>query len=85
MSDILHLDHNQSVQKVKDMAERADICFFTTALTELPLSTRPMSTQKVGTMEAYGSSARKTVIKTSILSVITGYNYSIPIREAANI
>ncbi|HEX5652232.1 MAG TPA: pyridoxamine 5'-phosphate oxidase family protein [Chitinophagaceae bacterium] len=47
MSDILHLDHNQSVQKVKDMAERADICFFTTALTELPLSTRPMSTQKV--------------------------------------
>jgi general stress protein 26 len=47
MSDILHLDHNQSVQKIKDMAEGADLCFFTTALTELPLSTRPMSTQKV--------------------------------------
>ena len=47
MSDILHLDHNQSAQKIKDMAEAADICFFTTALTELPLSTRPMSTQKV--------------------------------------
>jgi general stress protein 26 len=47
MSDILHLDHSQSAQKIKDMAEAADICFFTTSLTELPISTRPMSTQKV--------------------------------------
>lgn len=47
MGDLQNLDHSKSISKIKELAEDANICLFTTNLTELPLSTRPMSTQKV--------------------------------------
>jgi general stress protein 26 len=53
MGDVQHLDHRKANEKIKEIAEDVDICLFTTNLTEIPLSTRPMSTQKVeedGTM-----------------------------------
>ena len=36
-----------AIKKIKELAERADICLFVTALSKLPLTARPMSTQKV--------------------------------------
>ena len=47
MSDIQNLDHTASIEKIRELAEDVNICLFTTNLTQLPLSTRPMSTQKV--------------------------------------
>jgi general stress protein 26 len=38
---------DEANEKIKKLAEDADLCFFTTNLTSLPLSSRPMSTQKV--------------------------------------
>src|SRR5687768_11981220 len=39
--------HEEAMQKIKELADSADICLFTTNLTELPLSARPMSRQRV--------------------------------------
>lgn len=36
-----------AMEKIKELADAADICLFTTKLTELPLSARPMSRQRV--------------------------------------
>lgn len=47
MGDIKNLSQHQGYKKIKDLVEAADICLFITNLTELPLSARPMSTQKV--------------------------------------
>lgn len=37
----------EAIEKLKKLAEDSDICMFVTKLTEFPLSSRPMSTQKV--------------------------------------
>ncbi len=47
MSDINNLLNREAVNKIKELAEGADICMFTTSLTQLPLTTRPMSTRAV--------------------------------------
>lgn len=47
MSHIQNLSNQEAVDKLKNLAESADICLFTTALTVLPLSTRPMSVSQV--------------------------------------
>ena len=39
--------HGEAMKKIKELADAADICLFTTNLTELPLSARPMSRQKI--------------------------------------
>lgn len=47
------VQHREAMKKIKELADAADICLFTTNLTELPLSARPMSRQKIdddGTM-----------------------------------
>lgn len=41
------VQHNDAIKKIKELADAADICLFTTNLTELPLSARPMSRQKI--------------------------------------
>ncbi|MEP6951012.1 MAG: pyridoxamine 5'-phosphate oxidase family protein [Ginsengibacter sp.] len=47
MGDTKNLISLDAIEKIKDLAESADICHFVTAISKTPLSTRPMSTQKV--------------------------------------
>ncbi len=47
MGDVKNLYNEEAVEKIKDLVKSADICLFTTALSRLPLTTRPMSTQDV--------------------------------------
>ena len=47
MSDRQNLERQQANEKIKSLAEKADFCLFTTDLTSLPLTTRPMSTRAV--------------------------------------
>lgn len=47
MGDTKNLISDEAVEKIKKLAESADICHFVTAVTKIPFSTRPMSTQKV--------------------------------------
>ena len=47
MSDIKHVRDAEAIEKIKKLAEDADICLFATQLTQIPLVSRPMSTQKV--------------------------------------
>ncbi len=46
MGNTENLSFNEAIAKIKELVSAADICMFTTALTQLPLSTRPMSTQQ---------------------------------------
>ena len=47
MGDIKNLSGKEAISKLQELIKAADICLFTTNLTKLPLSTRPMSTQEV--------------------------------------
>lgn len=47
MGDIKNLYDKDAVEKIKELVNSADICLFTTDLATVPLTTRPMSTQKV--------------------------------------
>ena len=47
MGDTKNLISTDAIDKIKKLAESADICHFVTAISNAPLSTRPMSTQKV--------------------------------------
>lgn len=47
MGDTKNLISDEAIEKIKDLAESANTCHFVTAITKLPLSTRPMATQKV--------------------------------------
>lgn len=44
---IQNLDRQQTIDKFKELVKHNSICLFTTKLSETPLQTRPMSTQKV--------------------------------------
>ncbi len=46
MGNTENLSFKEAIAKIKELVSAADICMFTTALTQLPLSTRPMSTQQ---------------------------------------
>ncbi|MBE7170571.1 MAG: pyridoxamine 5'-phosphate oxidase family protein [Williamsia sp.] len=45
--NVQHLYDKEAVEKIKDLAKSANICMFTTQLTQLPLSSVPMATQEV--------------------------------------
>ena len=47
MGEVTNLNRQEANTKIKELAENADICLFTTTLTKLPLTTRPMSTRSV--------------------------------------
>ena len=47
MGDYKDLSGKEAIKKMQELVKSADICLFTTSLTKLPLSTRPMSTQEV--------------------------------------
>lgn len=47
MGDVQSLGRKEANEKIKELAEKADVCLFTTNLTSLPLTTRPMSTRTV--------------------------------------
>jgi general stress protein 26 len=47
MGDVKNLVSTEAVEKIKELAGNADICMFTTSLSQLPLTARPMSTVDV--------------------------------------
>jgi general stress protein 26 len=47
MSEVQNLVNAEAIEKLKELANAADICMFTTSLKRLPLSSRPMSTVQV--------------------------------------
>jgi general stress protein 26 len=46
-SEIKNLTHQEAIDKFKELVKHESICLFTTCLTEVPLTTRPMSVQEV--------------------------------------
>jgi general stress protein 26 len=47
MGDVKNLVSTEAVEKIKELAKNADICMFTSSLSQLPLTARPMSTVDV--------------------------------------
>ena len=47
MGEIKNLSRAEANEKIKELAEKTDVCLFTTSLSNLPLTTRPMSTRAV--------------------------------------
>lgn len=47
MGKIKDVHRAEAMKKIKEIADAADVCLFTTNLTELPLSARPMSRQEI--------------------------------------
>lgn len=47
MGEIKNLSRKQADEKIKELAEKTDVCLFTTNLSSLPLTARPMSTRAV--------------------------------------
>jgi len=46
-SKIRNLTHQEAIAKFKEIVKHESVCLFTTRLTEVPLTTRPMSVKKV--------------------------------------
>jgi general stress protein 26 len=46
-SKIKNLTHQEAIDKFKDLVKHESTCLFTTRLTQVPLTTRPMGVQKV--------------------------------------
>ena len=46
-SEITNLTQGEAIDKFKELADHQSVCLFTTQLTQVPLTTRPMSFQKV--------------------------------------
>ncbi|MEP7377701.1 MAG: pyridoxamine 5'-phosphate oxidase family protein [Chitinophagaceae bacterium] len=44
---VQNISRQEANEKIKELAKKADVCLFTTNLTELPLTARPMSTRDV--------------------------------------
>lgn len=47
MADIQHLNNEEAVSKLKEMAEEIKVCMFCTKLSSSPFSTRPMGISEV--------------------------------------
>ncbi len=47
MGEVKNLSRQEANEKIKELAEKTDVCLFTTSLSTLPLTTRPMSTRAV--------------------------------------
>ena len=46
-SEIKNLTHQEAIDKFKELVKHESTCLFTTRLTQVPLTTRPMGVQKV--------------------------------------
>jgi general stress protein 26 len=46
-SKIKNLTHQEAIDKFKELVKHESVCLFTTCLTQVPLTTRPMSVQEV--------------------------------------
>ena len=46
-SEIKNLSESEAIEKFKELVDHESTCLFTTALTKVPLTTRPMAIQKV--------------------------------------
>jgi len=46
-SKIKNLNHQEAIKKFQELVKHESTCLFTTRLTQVPLTTRPMSVQKV--------------------------------------
>lgn len=46
-SEIKNLTHQEAIDKFKELVKHESTCLFTTQLTQVPLTTRPMGVQKV--------------------------------------
>lgn len=46
-SEIKNLTHQEAIEKFKELVKHESTCLFTTQLTQVPLTTRPMGVQKV--------------------------------------
>jgi general stress protein 26 len=46
-SEIRNLTHEEAIKKFKELVKHESTCLFTTRLSQVPLTTRPMSVQKV--------------------------------------
>lgn len=44
---IKDLSSAEAIEKIKELAEKENICMFVTMLSQIPLDVRPMATQKV--------------------------------------
>ena len=47
MGDVKHLNQQDAIEKMREIAEAANICIFVTNINQAPLSAVPMATQKV--------------------------------------
>lgn len=47
MGEIKHLNDNEAIAKLKELAERIGTCMFCTELTQAPFNTRPMALRQV--------------------------------------
>jgi general stress protein 26 len=47
MGEVKNLERTAAIEKLKEIAEKIDMCMFCTLPENFPLETRPMSTQKV--------------------------------------
>jgi general stress protein 26 len=47
MGNVKDLHQKEAIEKLKEIVEAANTCLFTTKLEQVPLQTRPMSTQEV--------------------------------------
>lgn len=46
-SKVKNLTHQEAIEKFKELVKHESTCLFTTRLTQVPLTTRPMAVQKV--------------------------------------
>jgi len=68
MSDVKNLSSTEAIEKIKQLAEDADICHFVTNLSTLPLTSRPMSTQEVDEEGNIWFMSRNTSVKNQEIS-----------------
>ena len=47
MGKVKDIHRQEAMKKIKELADDADICLFVTNLTQIPLSARPMSRQRI--------------------------------------
>ena len=82
---IENLDHAQAIDKIKDLVKSAVTVMFTSALTELPLNSRPMATLDTddeGNLWFFSEEGSTT--RMPIFKKITGYRYFMPTKAVQN-
>ncbi len=74
-SEIKNLTQGDAIKKFKELVDHQSVCLFTTQLTKVPLTTRPMGIQKVCDQEIFGFSVHRTATKTRRSQLIRVCNY----------